>query len=477
MTKTFFLDTSILGDDANAIYEFADKPGNKVIITDVNIEETDRNKKKQGSFGMNCRQLSMNLFSLIENKGKLSDGVQLESGGLVKLLTKYKRKPEEQLKCYIDLGPKDLSQMCAVLDYSNKNKDEEVRFVTMDRNLALVARENGIKAEWKKGKLLDPKNLYSGYRVVDDMDLYGEIIGSAQSYEEINYILNNEIEGLATNEYVVFADNQKERIDRKAIFRYDKPDKLLKPIKYNYGNIMGFEPKNLEQTLAFDLLLDDTIKIKSLVGEAGTGKTFLALLAAIHKVITKREDLKGKDYEIPPVLRITKRMAPVQSEEYGFLPGDIVDKVISNYAGISANYQRIANGNRFADEFFEAHALPKQLSQVFEQVDLPIKLMPLADVRGESLGPYDILLIDEAQNMEPAAMRTLLTRPGECGEVFITGDITQQDNRSLFDYDGLTHTVNAIVNTTDPEYMPLLGSLTLRVNERSKLSDWATKYL
>lgn len=490
---TFFLDTNVYGKNADSVFSFADKPGNKVIVTDVNFEELDKHKKKMNSFGKNCRISSANFLKLsIRSKQGLIKGCRTREGGEVYLFSNYKHDKRMIKNFCADIGENDLRLICATMQYSKEFPQENVKLVSMDRNIVTLARENGLNAEYKRGEQVDPRDLYCGFRIIkiDENDsLYSSIMGSANSYNntflDVKKFGDKRLENLVTNEYVVFADDDLARQirvsgkkpRREQVYRFDKKEGLLKPIKYNYNPIISYSPLNFEQVLAFDMLLDNNIKINSLVGEAGSGKTFIALLIALYKTINKRKELRGEDKKIMPSIKITKRMKKVQGEDYGWLPGDKIEKNETNYRGIINNYTKIGTLNTEAYNYFEKNTIPRKFDQVIRQPDHPlIEIVPLGDIRGDSLDDNEILIIDETQNMESSAVRTLVTRIGE-GEVYLTGDVTQTDNPNTFEYDGLTHIINSIQNTKDPRYFGLLGSVTLRQNERSAASAWASKYL
>lgn len=501
--KTYFIDTNVSLHKGDVMFDFANKEGNKVMILDVLLEEIDRKKSEKGDVGRNARTTSTNLMKLSdrakrEGKEFIKEGTKTREGGEICLFSNY-QIPQRLPKFHVDIGKNDLKIICAVLAYSKSHAEEDIRLVTMDKNLYIVAQENGITVEFKRGEQIDPRTMYSGFRLVKDEDLHAAIFQSSNGrYDEIKFdlskIKNKELENLVTNEYVIFVTEETRQSirlagiipQRESIFRYNIEDNTLRPIDYEGRAILGYKPKNFEQMLAFDFLLNDDIKVKPLVGEAGTGKTFIALLTALYKMDLRaglssknalRAGLLVKENSRPGRIFITKRMVNVQNEDYGYLPGGMDDKNIMNYLGLKHNYEKIANGKK-ANETFENNNWPLKLEQALARDPPFIEILPLGIARGASLGPNDILIIEEAQNMESSAVRTLITRVGEGnGQVILTGDVTQTDNISTYKYDGLTHVVNAVHNTKDPRYAPILGALTLRQNERSDVSAWASKYL
>lgn len=498
--KTYFLDTNIFGRNADSLFQFA-SDGNKVMITSVNFEEFDRNKDKNNNFGRNVRNSAANIFSLTSRAEKKSmlEGVKTKENGEVFLLNDYENiEPKKVLsRFYSDIGENDLKLICLAKLYKENNPSEEVILVSMDRNVVSLALNNGIRAEFKRGEQIDLRELYKGYRIVVNPELSSRIFSI--DYDKVRFDVGHrpvkELENLVMNEYVIVAsDNEEYKLikdtgnkpDIRKIFRYDMKNNLLLPVKYRGGPVLGYRPKNYEQVLAFDMLLDDSIKCKSLIGIAGTGKTFVSLLIAIKKIAERREALSGHDKSYLPSIKITRRQSNVQGEEYGYEPGSLDEKNISNYKGIESNYERISFGmmpggsseiNTEAFNFFQKHSYSQKLRKeiVAPQTAL-IELLPLGKIRGVSLDDNDILIIEEAQNIEASAMKTLVTRVSE-GEIYLTGDITQTDNRKTLEYDGLTHLVNAIQNTHDPRFSGLFASLTLKFNERSLTSLWGTKYL
>jgi PhoH-like ATPase len=499
--KTFILDTNIYGKNADSLFQFA-SDGNKVLVTSVNFEELDRNKGKNGSFGKNARNSSANLFWLTEKakEKNLIGGYKTKEGGEVRILNDPESAidPKKILKgFYANIGENDLKLICLAKLYKEKNPGEDVLLVSMDRNVVTLARNNGVKSEFKKGEQIDPRELYSGHRILINPDFGSDLFNT--EYDKVRFDVRKGkikgLENLVMNEYVVIASdetefrrikNEGEKPDVRKIFRYDMKNDLLLPLKYRGAPIIGYRPMNYEQVLAFDMLLDDSIKCKSLVGVAGTGKTFLALLVAIKKVTDRRASLIGHEKSYLPSIKVTRRQSNVGGEKYGDEPGNLDEKNLSNYKGLESNYERISYGvmprgsseiNTDANNFFEKNGHTHNLrKEIMENDASLIELLPLGKIRGVSLADGDILFVDEGQNMESFAMKTLVTRVSE-GEIYITGDVTQTDNLNTLEYDGLTHLVTAIQNTRDPKFAGLCASLTLRFNERGLTSLWGTKYL
>jgi PhoH-like ATPase len=488
---TYIPDTNVALRSGDFMFNFANKEGNAVVILNVLLEEIDKKKSEKGDVGKNARQASTNIMKLCDRStSKLTKGVKTREGGRVLLFSDYSFEYEKRLaKFHANIGTNDLRILAAVKAYKEKYPDENVKLVTMDKNLYIVAKENGIGVEYKRGEQIDPRTLYSGYRLIKNQELYDEIMLSTNgNYNNICFDLKDkkipDLENLVTNEYVVFVDDELheairisgKKPKRTRIFKYDFNGKALNPIEYNGQPILGYRPRNFEQMLAYDMLLDDDIKVKALVGEAGTGKTFIALLIALYKIKQLNRSLAGKDKESLPKILVTKRQVNVQNEEYGYIPGFLIEKILDNYLGFQQNYEKIAHGE--ASDLFDNQLWPKRLDEMLGRDPPIIKLLPLGIARGASLGPSDILIIEEAQNMESSAIRTLISRVGEGnGEVYLTGDITQTDNINTYEYDGLTHVVNAVQNTKDRRYTFILGALKLRHNERSDVSAWAARYL
>lgn len=480
-TKVYFVDTNIIGRNYKYIFDIAKE--NHVMIIDSVFEELDRHKSDRGSFGMNCRRASSLLYKLTEQADLIKKGYKTWEKGKVFLYGNYNYQESQKLLSAFNpnLGEGDRRLMSAALDYQNKNKNKNVILITMDKNVVTVARSNGLKAELKRGEDVQELNPYQGYRILTSESLYEAIISSEDgTYNSVNFpveLADEEgLEKLVTNEFVIFnldgKDLHKKTPSREVVFRYSFADKSLKPIKYNYQPILGLKPKNLEQMLALDILMDPTIKIKAIEGYAGTGKTLLALAASLSQVCESRKKMAGSLN--PPMIYLTRRSIDVAGEDLGTLPGDMVDKTNLNFLGLIKNYGKIS-ATLAGKKFFEENDLSQSLIQEIRKEIAPhIEILPISKIRGTTLDTNDIFILDEAQNMERRTLKTVGTRIGG-GPIIIIGDTSQSDNPNVYEHDGLTAMVDLITKEKDPLFAPRMAALSLLQVERSIECKWFTE--
>lgn len=488
-SKTFFLDTNILMRKPAALYEFADAD-NQVVITAGVIEEIDKNKTLEGRAGMNCHKTSYEFLAL-QQRGLLLNGVKTREGGIIKFYDGYRRNgnAQETLPGFSpDLGEGDVDLLWAAIKYKEEHPKENVVLISRDKNVILVAKENGIHAEHRRDEEIDPRKLYPGYRMVENEKFYSKLLNSSQIAEK-RYLSKADLLGegldLHSNEFLAFVNPKiKEDIrlgrglvDPKIIFRYCSSKETLVPIKYKLQPIVGVKPRNFEQILAFDLCLDDSVQIVAINGEAGTGKTLIALACALYRTLKRREGLAdAEEHHLAgksPRVYLTKRLISVQGEEAGYLPGDEVEKHLYNYEGVADIVEILSGINKENYGLFNGlggttlEALTRGDSAIFE-------ILPLLKIRGKTAN--HLIVVEEAQNMEPEAIKAMVSRVGN-SSIFFTGDVTQCDNKAVHGYDGLTHLVNQIHASRDSRFHDIISTVTLRINERSLASQFAAKYL
>jgi len=496
--KAFFLDTNVLIDNPDSIYELGRNPRNKVVLTDIVLGELDVLKQKDFA-SVYARRVSAKLMRLsnqeqgdhegVIERGNLMEGVRLgikireagkiryELGGKLVLYSAPQGRQSE-LRFAPNLGQSDLSLIRACLAYAGKHKDEDVILVTGDKYLVTTARANGLRAEHRENENLSTDKLYKGYELVRDETLLGRLIGVARRHQDrhlpIAGIDAAWAQGLVGNQYIIFVDDASslavrngKRVNTERIFRYDPVARELRGIAYTFQHPMeGVQPQNMEQTLALDAMLSDEIKLNVLLGIAGGGKTYLALAVALYKTLeNRRNNPEAKIY-------LTKRDVTVGGEEYGFLPGELESKVVNQYHAIAMNWQKLVMlmGRR-------STTLGLTLREAMSGQNPIIEIIPFGFLRGVTFGQHDILLVEEIQNIEPRGMKPILTRVGG-GEVYCTGDIYQPDNIHVrVDYNGANYTIDRIVKTRQPRMQRLLSAITMTHCERSEFAEWAAGHL
>lgn len=437
MKKTIVLDTNVLLYDANSIFKFGT---HDVLIPLIVIEELDRFKKDQNENGRNARRFSR-IVDKLREQGKLADGVKLESGGRLFIIVDH--KIEEFIGSVINLGLDDNRILASAL--SLQKKGENVVLVTKDINLRLKADVLGVVAEDYGQKNASLEELYSGVRKIQ--------VSAAElrEFEKEKFLILNDdlMEGIFPNEYMVMTDITNENY--QALARYSKTQGGMVPLIKKREGIWGIYPKNIEQKFAFDALLNPEIKLVTLVGKAGTGKTILALAAGLEMTIGQEGFSR---------LLVSRPVQPM-GKEIGFLPGDIEEKLAPWMQPIFDNM-----------DFLFGKKKGEMTSSYEDLMNAGLlHVEPLTYIRGRSL-PFQYLIVDEAQNLSPHEVKTIITRAGEGTKIVLTGDCEQIDSPYL---DSVSNGLAYCVERLKTE--EIIAHTTLTMGERSPLSEIATKLL
>ncbi len=436
MKKIFVLDTNVLLFDPSAFRKFGK---NTVFIPLIVIEEIDRFKKDQNENGRSARNFSRYIDDL-RSRGSLAEGVALDSGGTL-IISVDRRVDSKNLP--IDVSINDNLILSSALAF--KLDGEDVLLVTKDINLRLKADILGVPAEDYGTLDIALDELYSGQRV---FEISAERL---KEYEAGRFLALDEEEqfGVFPNEYFILQEFHNPR--RRLLGRYHQGKKGIVPLISLREGIWGIYPKNVEQQFALDALLNDEISLVSLVGKAGTGKTLLAIAAGLEKTIAQ-----GKYSR----LLVSRPIQPM-GRDLGFLPGDVNEKLAPWMQPIFDNMDFLFNQNR------------KQAGTSYEELinQGMLHIEPLTYIRGRSI-PGQYLIVDEAQNLSPHEVKTIVTRAGEGTKIVLTGDCQQIDSPYLDETNnGLAFVVDRL-KTED-----IISHTTLRIGERSPLSEVASKLL
>jgi len=437
--KTFVLDTNVLLHDPYALFQFEE---NNILVPITVIEEIDRFKKDMNETGRNARQVSRILDEL-RQKGSLSAGITLESGGNLRvalLNNEMLRHIPSELS-----DQKSDNRILAVAVEAKRAADQmPVILVTKDTNLRIKADAIGLDAEDYESDKVDISELYSGFSEIgvssDTVDrFYGQGWVDAP-------------ETLLPNQYVLMRDEGNPSHSALAKYVSDK-NKLFPVIKIGKEGVWSISPRNREQTCALDALLDDSIKIVTLVGKAGTGKTLLAIAAGLHK--TAEENIYNR-------LLVSRPVFPM-GKDIGFLPGDIEEKLAPWMQPIFDNVELLLSG----------HEAEKRHSKGYRELMAMgiMEIEPLTYIRGRSI-PNQYLIVDEAQNLTPHEIKTIVTRAGEGTKVVLTGDPYQIDNPYVdSSSNGLTYLVERFKG------QEISAHITMMKGERSALAELAANLL
>jgi PhoH-like ATPase len=432
--KNYILDTNVLLHDPNSILCFED---NSVIIPIEVLEEIDRFKRESTELGQNARTISRMLDGF-RAQGHLSEGVNLPNGGRLQILVGKPEAVAAPLRNSVD------SRIVMVaLQIRDKNPKIPTVLVTKDINLRIKADALGLAAEDYETDRVLLKDLYNGMceKIVspDKMTAFranGELeIGNGR----INY----------PNEYCTLTDETNPK--RTALTKVDATGKKLVPIIDCREGVWGIKPRNREQHFALDALLDDRIKLITLMGKAGTGKTLLAMAAGLKKTVLDREFRR----------LVVARPTVAMGRELGFLPGTLEEKLTPWMQPIHDALELLGDLN-MGHEHRRSNDLIRSGLVVVEA---------LSYIRGRSIaGQY--MVIDEAQNLTPLEVKTIVTRVGEGTKIIFTGDPYQIDNPYV---DSSSNGFNFVVSKFREQ--PIAAHIEMQKGERSELAEIAANLL
>jgi PhoH-like ATPase len=437
--KNFILDTNVLLHDPQSLFKFQD---NNIIIPITVIEEVDRFKKDMNETGRNARMVSRILDALRE-KGSLASGVTMPGGGTLRV-EMFTEKYFKNLPVDLRVDNGDNRIIAVAQDVHDRFPDAVTIFVTKDSNLRIKADVIGLTAEDYENDKVDIQDLYSGTRSIE---VTPEAVDRFYGQGWIEAPLE-----LAPNEFITIVDNANP--NHTAICRNDPANSRIVPVrKVPKEGIWSLFPRNREQSFALDVLMDDTIKLVTLVGKAGTGKTLLAIAAGLHK--TAEENVYNR-------LLVSRPVFPM-GKDLGFLPGDIEEKLTPWMQPIFDNVELLISG----------HESEKRHSKGYKELMAMglLDIEPLTYIRGRSI-PNQYLIVDEAQNLTPHEIKTIVTRVGEGTKIVLTGDPYQIDNPYVdSSSNGLTYLVEKFKGER------IAAHVTLTKGERSELAELAANLL
>lgn len=445
MRKTFVLDTNVLIHDPLSIHRF---PGNDVVIPLTVIEELDNFKKRSDEVGKNARKAVRELDSLRSEEGKnLNTGVDLENDSTIR--TEVGIKKDMRLNVSLDNNDNKII-LCGCL---LKEQGLHVVFVSKDLAARVKAIAFGLEAEDYENLKVAYDNIYTGIvraqvpKKSIDILLKDGFLKYDQIDSEILMPHFKDREKPFPNEYFVFTCPENSQI----ICKYNAEGDVWEPIKPLTEQLWGIQPRNVEQQCALDMILDDKIKLVTLIGTAGTGKTLLALAGGLRQVF---------DEGCYKKILISRPIIPL-GRDIGYLPGSKEEKLFNWMQPIYDNLEFLCASSSDAD----SDAL-RWLTE-----SKRIEMEAVTYIRGRSL-PKMYIIVDEAQNLTPHEVKTIISRAGEDTKVILTGDPTQIDNPYLDkDSNALTFTVGKF-----QEY-GIYGHVMLERTERSELAALAAKIM
>ena len=438
-TKIFVLDTNVILHDSACIYQFAD---NDVVVPITVLEELDAFKKGNDSINYHAREFLRSLDAI--------SGDRLFGGGVRintqrgKLFVRLEHEFHPDLVANFSRQKPDHHVLNTAYRLAREQPDRAVILVSKDVNLRMKAKAVGLLAkDYTTDKVADVSTLYNGRRVVEDVP--AEVI-------DLMYQAPFEVEASALavagafmpNEYLILRQGKK-----SALAVYDAGARMVRRV--DKEAVYGITPRNSEQTFALNALRNPNVQLVSLTGKAGTGKTLLALAAAL----SCRKQFRQ--------IYLARPVVPLSNKDLGFLPGDIRSKLDPYMQPLFDNLGVIQN------QFKKSDAKHQRIQELLD--DEKLVITPLSYIRGRSLVKI-FFIVDEAQNLTPHEVKTILTRAGEGTKMVFTGDIFQIDHPYL---DSQSNGLSFLIEKMKGQ--KLYAHVTLEKGERSELAELASDLL
>ncbi|MDC7225132.1 MAG: PhoH family protein [Spirochaetales bacterium] len=430
--KSFVIDTNVFIHKPDAISSFRD---NEVIIPLAVLEELDNLKRFSDEKGRNARHAIRFLDAYASRGGSLHQGVKMDNGSLLKVV----RAGSTDLPVDLKHDKADNRIIQTALDLQAAGR--QVFFVSKDINARVKAEALGLQAVDYEKQKVDINSMYQGWR---------EIQVKRDTFEKFK--IDKKLDwrdALKSNEFALLKTADENEV---LLGRYMSQSGEMRLIPNRRFSVSGIKPLNIEQKMAFELLLDDSIPLITLLGQAGTGKTLIALAAGMVKVTDEAKYNR---------LLVSRPVIPM-GKDIGYLPGDKDEKLSHWMQPIFDNLDYILGINKKKDE--------EKGVDWFIKNNL-IEIEALTYIRGRSL-PDQFLIVDEAQNLSPHEIKTIVSRAGRNTKVILTGDPYQIDSPYLdSNSNGLSYLVEAFKG------QPLYGHVTLSHTERSDLAELAAQLL
>jgi PhoH-like ATPase len=333
-------------------------------------------------------------------------------------------------------------------------------FVSKDLGARIKSDALGIHTEDFENQKVDADALYSGYITIETDgdtidDMYNNRMLGLDRLEP--FLQDTGLEDVHANQFVVMRDSGDE--NHTGLARRLADTEHVIPVTGPRKPVFGIMARNVQQTMALDLLLDDEIAFVTLLGAAGTGKTLLAVAAGMTKVFNEERYDK---------LLVARPIMPL-GRDIGYLPGDKDEKLSAWMQPIFDNLEYLLSTRGSSFQAAESHSVEQRVQKLI--ADGRLVLEPLTYIRGRSI-PHQLIIVDEAQNLTPHEVRTIVSRVGEGTKLILTGDIDQIDNPYLdSSSNGLSYSVEKMKG------LGVVGHVTLAKSERSHLASLAIEYL
>jgi PhoH-like ATPase len=443
--KIYLLDTSVLLHRPESLFSFGE---HKVVIPIVVLDELDSFKRGSMQINRNAR-LVISMLDELRQRGAIFDGVELDNGGTLKVDTVDEKSSRSNLPSGFERSP-DNHILATGVGIKNESPEHKVILVTKDINMRVKAEALGLLAEdYKADQIVDPAEMYTGH---------AEVLVSQQILDKFYQEKVLPVDDAFSEDGRQFYANQflmlvcKESPSVTALARYDGNNiELLRDPRHD---IWGIRPLNREQRYAVEVLLDDNIPLVTLAGKAGTGKTILAIAAGLQKVVNDK---------IYRRLSVYRPVVPM-GRDIGYLPGTEQEKLAPWMQPIFDSLEFLLNeggdkknrGSSKMDYLIDSNVLD---------------IRALTYIRGRSL-PHQFIIVDEAQNLTPHEVKTIVTRVGHGTKLVLTGDPLQIDSPYLDSTsNGLTHVVERFRD------QKIAAHVTLQKGERSALAELASEIM
>lgn len=442
MPKTFVLDTNVILHDAESIKMFQE---NDVVIPLTVIEELDHFKRGSQVINLNAREFARTLDSMT-GSALFNGGISMGKGrGKLRIAILKGLAP--QIRDVFKDDTPDHRVLSVAYEWHEKLKDKsQVILVTKDVNLRMKAKALGIPAEdYTTDRVKSIEELYSGKGIIEDFDDDVLVNLFQPPYEVSANKLLKKLNGeTLPNKYYILKNQF-----RSVLAHLDSNKEKL--IKIDKTQVYGITPRNAEQTFAVDALINPEVRLVSMTGKAGTGKTLLALASALQVKKNYRQ------------IFIARPIVPLSNKDIGYLPGDVESKLAPYMQPLWDNLKVIQ------DQFPEHDKQHTAIDTMIKEEKLVIE--PLSYIRGRSLQRI-FFIVDEAQNLTPHEIKTIITRAGEGAKIVFTGDIYQIDHPYL---DGQSNGLSYLIDRFKGQ--KLYAHINLEKGERSELAELASNLL
>jgi PhoH-like ATPase len=441
--KIYVLDTNVLLSDPNAVYSYK---RHDVVLPLKVLEEVDKHKKRQDGVGAHARQ-TIRILDELREKGSLASGIRLGKGlGVLTVLA----AEQQLLPDNLTWSDPDNQIICTAITVQTITRDEvgdsaeppEVILVSQDINVRVKCDALGLRTEdYVPNQVVDKvEEVYTGFttHLVDDALI-------DRFYQGEKLYISERDKKLYPNQFVMLVSNANEK--KTALAKFKNYNHALRKVQEFSDGVWDIRAKNKEQHFALDMLMDPEIKIVSILGRAGGGKTLIAIAAALQQILADTTYKK---------LIVSRPVQPM-GRDIGFLPGTLEEKMTPWLAPVQDNLEFLMGDDK------------EHLKMLVEKGT--IEMEALTFIRGRSISNA-FIIIDEAQNLSTHELKTIVTRVGEDTKIILTGDIEQIDNAYVdATTNGLTYAVEKFKD------FELAGHITLQKGERSDVATLASQVL